>query len=82
MKPKPEIFAKTVLTELARLRGEVFATRLRLYQLMKWLDYPQSVEDVELEDKRHIEEFVREALRKSLTECGLTPDPMPPDKNQ
>ena len=77
--PNPEVFARTVLSELARLRGEVFATRLRLHQLMLWMRYPQSIDQMQAEDKAHIEDFQKASLSKSLTECGLSLDAMPPD---
>ena len=77
-KPNPEVFARTVLTELARLRGEVFATRLRLYQMMMWMRYPQSLEQMETEDKTHIANFQKQSLSRSLIESGLSPDPKPP----
>jgi hypothetical protein len=77
-KPNPEVFAKTVLSELARLRAEVFATRLRLYQHMMWMRYPQSFEQMESEDKTHVETFQKESLSRTLNECGLSPDPRPP----
>lgn len=72
-KPNPEAFARTVLTELARLRAEVFATRLRLYQQMMWVRYPKSLEEMEAEDKAHIEEFQKKSLERSLLDCGLSP---------
>jgi len=77
-KPNPEVFARTVLAELARVRGEVFATRLRVYQLMMWMRYPQSLEEMESEDKGHIETFEKASLSRSLNECGLSHDPKPP----
>lgn len=77
--PNPEVFARTVLTELARLRAETFATRLRLNQLMLWMHYPQSIDQMQDEDQSHIDYFQMASLSKSLTECGLSPDPTPPD---
>jgi hypothetical protein len=47
--------------------------------MMMWMRYPQSLEQMESEDKGHIEAFQKESLSKSLTECGLSPDPKPPD---
>jgi len=78
-KPNPEIFARTILSELAILRAEVFATRLRLYQQMMWMRYPQSLEQMAAEDRTHVDAFQKESLGKSLSECGLSPDSKPPD---
>jgi len=73
--PDPEVFARTVLSELSRLRAEVFTIRMRLYQQMMWMRYPQTLEKMESEDKSLIETFQKESLNRSLSECGLTPDP-------
>jgi hypothetical protein len=78
-KPNPEVFARTVLSELARLRGEIYATRLRLYQQMMWMRFPKSLDDMAAEDEVHIDKFQKMSLNKSLTECGLSHDSKPPD---
>lgn len=76
--PNPEVFARTVLAELARLHGEVIATRLRLYQIMMWMRYPQSFEQMDAEDELHIQEFQKKFLEVSLNQCGLSSDATPP----
>ena len=54
--PNPEVFAKTVLSELARLRGEVFATRLRLYHSLVHSGFPKSFAELSDEDDKNIDE--------------------------
>jgi hypothetical protein len=74
--PNPEVFARIVLSELARLRGEVFALRLRLYQqLQSNADWEQSMTEMEAEDTKRIREFAHQSLKQSLSACGLSPDP-------
>jgi len=74
--PNPEVFARIVLSELARLRGEVFALRVRLYQQLRSnADWEQSVTAMEAEDTKHIQEFAQQSLKQSLSACGLSPDP-------
>lgn len=79
MKPNPEAFAKTVLTELAHLRGESLATRTRLYQLMQWLGFPQPIQQMQEQDDKHIDDFQQEFLKSLLPICGLSHDSTPPD---
>jgi len=77
--PNPEVFAKTVLSELARLRGEVFATRLRLYHSLVHSGFPKSFAELSDEDDKNIDKFYQISLKKSLKECGLSPDPTQSD---
>ncbi len=77
--PNPEAFAKTVLTELARIDADTCATRQRLYQLMQWMRYPQTIQQMESEDETHIENAQKKLLDVCLTRCGLNSGPTPPD---
>lgn len=79
-KPNPEVFARTVLSELARLRGEVFALRLRLYEHMAaGTDYETKFQEMMNEDEAHIKEMHDKSISDALQACGLSPDPTPPD---
>ena len=78
--PDPKVFAKTVLSELSRLRAETMVLKLRLYQHMTATPgWEQTLDEMDTEDKPRIEQYRRELLNQGLTACGLTPDPMPPD---
>ena len=79
-RPDPEVFARTVLSELSRFRAEVLVTRLRLYQHMTWMRWPESFEKMGDDDKAKIAEFYQKSLSQSLVQCGLVPDPKPPHK--
>jgi hypothetical protein len=74
--PNPKVFARAVLSDLARLRAEVFSLRLRLYQhISSTADRGQTFREMSDEDDKHIQEFYRESLSRSLKACGLSPDP-------
>jgi hypothetical protein len=75
--PNPEAFAKIVLTELAIVRGEAFATRLRLYQLMVRQNPSLSLEKMEAEDQVYIQAFVKRFLEMAIGKCSLSPAPKP-----
>jgi hypothetical protein len=80
MQPNPEVFAKTVLAELSRLRAETIALRLRLYQHMTATPgWEMTLEQMDRQDKAQVEKYTAELLRQSLKECGLTPGSTPPD---
>lgn len=78
--PDPKVFAKTVLSELSRLRAETIVLKLRLYQHMTATPgWGQTLAEMDNEDKPRIEQYRRELLNQNLIACGLTPDPTPPD---
>ena len=79
MNPNPEAFARTVLLELAHLRGESLATRTRLYQLMQWLGYPQPIESMMKQDDKRIEDLEKLFLNVVLPQCGLSGNPTSTD---
>jgi hypothetical protein len=80
MKPNPEVFARTLLSELARLRAEVICLRLGLYDHMsKNPTSTQTLRQMNDVDQPEIDKFWREYLEENLRECGLVPGQSPPE---
>jgi hypothetical protein len=80
--PDPEVFARIVLSKLARLQAEVSALRLRLYENMSSVPgWEMTFDEMKKEDEKNIQAFYRSTLDQSLNQCGLSPDPRPPDRD-